>query len=184
VISTGEFKGAGAPGSKITDKQLAHFHSVVTASNELFLKDVARGRKIDLSRVRKLGDGRVHLAESAARLGLIDSVSTMDAALDELVSMTKTKSPVRSATRSSVTSVLKKGDSTMTHQDIDPRQQWAGNAEQIWKQKIQEFIDSGMSKRDAVVKVDINNPGLREQYLEEWKPQPKHRFSNQTVRSY
>ncbi len=75
----------------------------------------------------------------------------------------------------------------MTHQEIDPRQQWKGRAVSVWKQKIEDAMDpaqGGKDRRAAVVKVDIDNPGLREQMLEEWKPEPKARFSNQTVRSF
>lgn len=71
----------------------------------------------------------------------------------------------------------------MTHQEINPRQQWKGRAVSIWKQKIQEAMDpaqGGKDKRQAVVKVDLENPGLREQMLEEWKLQPKHQFSTQS----
>lgn len=84
VISTGPYKGAGVPGSTITDEQLAYFREEIAKVNEYFLNAVAAGRKMSRDKVNELATGRVWLAGEAKQLGLIDSVETFDAAVDRL----------------------------------------------------------------------------------------------------
>ena len=76
-ITTGEFKGAGSMGVPITERQVEFFQGLVNQTNEFFIDAVARGRRIDVERVRAIADGRVFLADEAVSLGLIDAVSTL-----------------------------------------------------------------------------------------------------------
>ena len=92
VISTGEFKGAGVPGAPVTDAVLQDVQNEVDALNELFMKAVAKGRHMDIRTVRKLADGRVHIAAKAQSLGLIDAVESFD---DALAGLTKLVAPRR-----------------------------------------------------------------------------------------
>lgn len=80
-IDTGEFKSAGAEGTKITEAQRADFQRVVDQMFEMFLASVAKGRGVSADRVREVADGRVFLAEEAISLGLADGVQSMDATL-------------------------------------------------------------------------------------------------------
>ena len=250
VISTGAFKGAGAPGSEITKEQLAYFQEIITQGNELFLKDVSRGTNLNLTQVRQLADGRVHLAAEAVKLGLIDGVATMDEAIDELVSLSSTRRTVQmsetiaptSATLSELQAAFPEASATFLVEQLgkgttvedanfaynalllselktankaveqamqetanareeslkakkeaeSATRNMPGNADDIdlhvgeavvyenatakWKELIQQAMDpeqSGKDRREAVVKVDLENPGLREQFLKEWRPQPK-----------
>lgn len=81
VLSTGDYKGAGTPGSPISDQHLAEWQRVINELNGYFLAAVARGRSLPISQVRELADGRVHVAREAKSLGLIDDVGTYEAAL-------------------------------------------------------------------------------------------------------
>ncbi len=78
VVRTGEFKGAGTPGTKITSEQLAEWQRRVDAINEQFIAAVARGRRMSIDKVRTLGDGRVHVGQEAVKLGLVDGIKTFD----------------------------------------------------------------------------------------------------------
>ena len=78
VISTGAFKGLGAPGAPVTPEHLAYLTERVEALNEHFLKGVQAGRKMSMSQVRAVADGRVHIASAARSLGLIDAVGSLD----------------------------------------------------------------------------------------------------------
>lgn len=84
VISTGEFKGAFTPGSEVTEKQLADLRSIVEKLNVFFKQAVEDGRQLSSKIVNKLFDGRVHVAEDALELGLIDGISGFDEALNVL----------------------------------------------------------------------------------------------------
>lgn len=85
VIRAGEMKGAGTPGTEITPSQLADWQKMVDDMNAHFLKGVSAGRKLPMSRVRELADGRVHIGQAAQDAGLIDGVSTFDKALSALM---------------------------------------------------------------------------------------------------
>ncbi len=84
VLSTGPHKGAGAEGAPVTDAQLAEMQATVDALNALFVEAVAGGRRLSLDQARALFDGRVHVAERAQALGLIDAVQSMDQAIAEI----------------------------------------------------------------------------------------------------
>lgn len=84
VIKAGQFKGAGHPGTEITEEQLAKWQEDVNAMNEHFLQAVARGRKLSVDKVREIADGRVHLGAQAQQLGLIDGLKSFDETLAAL----------------------------------------------------------------------------------------------------
>ncbi len=84
VISTGSHKGAGAPGTEVTPAVLKDAQEMVDGLNEFFLAAVERGRGFARDQLLELADGRVHLAERARSLGLIDTVQTLEDALREL----------------------------------------------------------------------------------------------------
>ena len=91
VIRAGKFKGAGEPGTKITEEQLAEWQRQVNELNEFFLSGVATGRRLSIDRVRELADGRVHIGDAAAKLGLSDGVKSYDDTLNELTSQRRTR---------------------------------------------------------------------------------------------
>jgi len=84
VVASGPYKGAGTPGTPITDAQLEETQRRVGALNEQFLGDVSMGRKMPMDKVRILADGRVHLAAAAKQMGLIDSVASWEQATREI----------------------------------------------------------------------------------------------------
>jgi signal peptide peptidase SppA len=76
VVRAGEFKGAGIEGTEITPEQRQEFQRTVNDLNEHFLKGVASGRGMSQKAVREIADGRVHIADQAKSLGLIDEVGS------------------------------------------------------------------------------------------------------------
>jgi protease-4 len=95
VITTGPYKAAGVDGTEITGDQLEHWTEIVNDLNEHFLRDVARGRKLDIRRVRGLADGRTWIGTKAADKGLIDGIEPMDAAIRRL--RAARRAPVKTA---------------------------------------------------------------------------------------
>jgi len=81
VISTGEFKGAGAPGTEVTDSQLAVFQEEVDDLNDEFLKAVGRGRMLSEAQLDRVSTGRTWIASKARGLGLIDDVMPWEQAM-------------------------------------------------------------------------------------------------------
>lgn len=84
VIKAGQFKGAGFPGTQITDEQIEEWQTLVDKTQAEFSRAVAIGRGMKLEQVSRLADGRVHMAADAARLGLIDGIKSFDACLEAI----------------------------------------------------------------------------------------------------
>lgn len=84
AIASGEFKAAGEEGVVITGKQLEYFQGIVNDAADHFKAAVMKGRGWTQERANQLFDGRVHDAAVAEQIGLIDQVSTLDAAMAAL----------------------------------------------------------------------------------------------------
>lgn len=97
VIRSGEFKGAGVPGTEITAKQLAEWQRGCDAVYDSFLKAISATGRMSLEEARTLADGRVHSAEQAVPLKLIDQVATFDQVYEALVAKVNHTSPAKSA---------------------------------------------------------------------------------------
>ena len=89
VISTGKFKGAGAPGSEVTDEQLKKFKEEVVSANEFFLEAAAKGRKMDRKRVEELATGEIFIGQKAIDVGLVDEIGTFDDVIRRLQKMSE-----------------------------------------------------------------------------------------------
>lgn len=84
VVKAGKFKAMGAPGTEITDEQLAELQRIVDSHNEMFVSAVESGRKMSRGQVISLADGRMHPASEAVTLGLVDFVRSMETLVEEL----------------------------------------------------------------------------------------------------
>lgn len=84
VVKAGSMKGAGVPGTEVTADQLKEVQRIVDAANSRFLEGVAtsRGSKLTQS-IENIADGRVHPANEALALGLIDKVQSFEEALQQ-----------------------------------------------------------------------------------------------------
>jgi signal peptide peptidase SppA len=84
VIRDGDMKGAGAPGTPITDAQKAHWQEIVSGYGRQFRSAVMRGRSMSADALAPLADGKVFFAEKARDSGLIDGVTTLDNVISKL----------------------------------------------------------------------------------------------------
>lgn len=99
VIKFGALKGAGIPGTEITEGQLAVWQARVDAFGEDFVAAVASGRKMSVERARSLASGEIWKGEAAVAVGLIDKIESLDDTLAALVTETQKTQP-RSKPRS------------------------------------------------------------------------------------
>ena len=81
VVRAGQNKGAGTPGTPVTQDQLDEHQAMVDTLNGFFLAGVASGRKMDASKVAELATGQVWIGQQAVDAGLIDGVSSFDGAV-------------------------------------------------------------------------------------------------------
>ena len=79
------FKGAFVDGREVTPEQLAYLKSMVNEAGAAFSADIAKERggrrNLSLEDATKLADGRMHSADDARKLGLIDAAESFDQAL-------------------------------------------------------------------------------------------------------
>jgi len=86
LVTTGEHKGAGEPGTQITDAQIAHFRDeIVAPTGQMFFDHVNEYRGLDES----LFDGRSWRGTRAVALGLAERVGGYDDALNLLSTLTR-----------------------------------------------------------------------------------------------
>jgi signal peptide peptidase SppA len=87
-VSTGAFKGAGQPGTPVSDAQLKYFQGIVDDGNSHFKAAVRRGRGFSNEETDALFDGKVHDARQAQSFGLIDGVESFDSAMTAAITET------------------------------------------------------------------------------------------------
>lgn len=84
TFATGPLKGAGTPGTTLSEEQQAYFQQMVDASQLEFDAAVKSGRGMSDAKLSKVRTGGVFLASEAQALGLIDGVRSLDRTLAEL----------------------------------------------------------------------------------------------------
>lgn len=83
LISSGKYKTEGNPYEPLGDEARAHLQSEVDAFHDLFIADVAAGRRVSAATVREhFGQGRMVLATEAVVLGMADRVASLEATLN------------------------------------------------------------------------------------------------------
>jgi signal peptide peptidase SppA len=105
VIRAGKFKGAGTPGTEITSEHLQEWQRNVDQLNEFFINAVSVGRSMQVSQVKDLADGRVHIASDAKTLGLIDDVKSFDEVIDSQAKSERTRKKAETDTPETVADV-------------------------------------------------------------------------------
>lgn len=85
-ISAGKFKGEGWPEFPLTDESRDYMQKRVDEYYDTFVKAVARGRGVAQRDVRQgFGEGRMVGAREAVKLGMADSIATLDEVIDSMV---------------------------------------------------------------------------------------------------
>lgn len=77
VISSGSLKGAGVPGTQLSEAQRGELQKYVDDVTSQFVEDVARGRGISEAKARAWATGGTWLGEEAVRMGLADAIETL-----------------------------------------------------------------------------------------------------------
>lgn len=84
VIRSGAHKGAGFPGTEITQEQREMWQEIIDKTQAEFTAGVAEGRGLSVKRVEELADGRAWVATDAIENKLIDGIATLDETLQRL----------------------------------------------------------------------------------------------------
>ena len=87
VVKSGAYKDVGNPGREMTPEEKAYLQEVVDNVHQQFVRDVARGRRLDVEEVREVADGRIFTGEQAMGLGLVDELGNLKDAIDAAAKM-------------------------------------------------------------------------------------------------
>lgn len=82
TIKSGKHKDIGSPMRVPTDEEKKIMQKLVDSMYERFVKIVAQGRGMEQQEVRAIADGRVHDAQEALKLKLVDKVGYLDDAIE------------------------------------------------------------------------------------------------------
>ena len=84
LLTTGDYKGAGADGVEVTPEQVAEFQSYVDTYYAAFTGAVARGRGMAPGDVKKVADGRMFIGPDAKAAGLVDNIQSLSMTLGNI----------------------------------------------------------------------------------------------------
>jgi len=81
TVTSGNAKDIGSPTREVTMQDREALESVVSDLHNQFVDAVSLGRSLDRSFVLSLADGRVFTGEQSYKLGLVDTLGTLDDAV-------------------------------------------------------------------------------------------------------
>ncbi len=81
VIKSGKFKDIGSPVREMTAEERSLIQGIVDDIYDQFIRTVSENRKIPLSKIVQLADGRVFTGRQAKELGLIDDLGGLQDAV-------------------------------------------------------------------------------------------------------
>ena len=94
VVKQGTFKEAGTPTREWTPQERAELERLTKDTNELFVKDVADARGLDVNASKAYADAHIDSSKRAKEVGLIDEVGVKSQAKAQLAKLAKVKKPV------------------------------------------------------------------------------------------
>jgi protease-4 len=89
TVKSGEFKDVGSPFRPMTDREKALFQAMIDDVHAQFREVVALRRKLPLTALDTLADGRIFSGRQAQAVGLIDSVGSFAQAVAQAKSLAK-----------------------------------------------------------------------------------------------
>ncbi len=87
VVKSGPYKDVGNPGREMTAEEKAYLQDMVDNVHQQFVRDVARGRRMKVEKVREVADGRIFTGEQAMELGLVDELGNLKDAINAAAKM-------------------------------------------------------------------------------------------------
>jgi len=93
VLRAGEFKALGSPYEKLDDKARAQIESQMNSIYDVFLETVAEHRGASVNSLKETAaEGRVFIGADSVTVGLVDKITSFDAAIAEISSKVRSSS--------------------------------------------------------------------------------------------
>jgi protease-4 len=83
VITSSDSKDSSYGYRPLTDEEREYYQHMINEINDMFIENVATGRKMDIEEVRKLATGLSFTGVDAVENGLADEVGTLEDAMDK-----------------------------------------------------------------------------------------------------
>ena len=93
IVKQGTYKEAGTPTREWTTEEREELETLTKDTYELFVKDVAKARGLDINRSKEYADAHIFSAARAKNAGLIDKVGVIAQAKAEVQKLAKVKKP-------------------------------------------------------------------------------------------
>ncbi len=87
VLKSGEHKDIGSPFREMTPEEKRIMQEVLDNVHQQFIQAVAEGRKLEISKVAQIADGRILTGEQAKNLGLVDQLGNLQDTIDVTAKM-------------------------------------------------------------------------------------------------
>ncbi len=87
IAKTGELKDMGGDWRGLSDEEKKYADQIIQEAYDRFVKEVATGRNLSVSKVKDLADGRVYTGAKARELGLVDEFGSLDDAIEVAASL-------------------------------------------------------------------------------------------------
>lgn len=94
TIKIGRYKEAGTFTRTWNENEKDELERVIIDTYNMFVSDVARARKLDVTEHEKYADAHIFTARQAKDVGLIDEVATLSFAQNELYKLSSVEKPV------------------------------------------------------------------------------------------
>lgn len=94
VVHAGTYKEVGTFDRSWTSLERAELDKVISGTYDLFVRDVARARRLDPHQSADYADAHIFTADQAQKVGLIDRVGVEYDAKQRLIDLTKVSKPI------------------------------------------------------------------------------------------
>jgi len=94
TVKQGTYKEAGTPTREWTSQERAELETLTKDTYDLFVKDVATARGLDINASKSYADAHIFSSKRAKEAGLIDEINVKSQAKIQVASLAKVKKPV------------------------------------------------------------------------------------------
>ena len=93
-IVAGAYKEVGIPTRAWNAQERAFLENLIQEEYKMFINDVANARGLNPKNYKQFAEGKIFSAKSALKLGLIDSIGSLDDAIAQLQDLAQVQTPV------------------------------------------------------------------------------------------
>ncbi len=94
IVKQGTYKEAGTPTREWTEEERAELETLTKDTYDLFVKDVATARGLEISDAKSYADAHIFSSKRAKEVGLIDEINVKSQAKIQIAALAKVKTPV------------------------------------------------------------------------------------------